>query len=501
MRDLRVGVLIIGSLIWDEREHRQSWRFRNLDTNAAIPVLVPIRYGRRSRDRGNTFTMVLSNELHPNRAGRGLVVPCRRTAATAQDVVAEAQELWVAEQTNPSPKGPISARWGAVGLLPNPDCEGVDDLVSEWRARAQQERRNYEAFECVDNEVAALDSHGILSIRWPSTPDGATLREIDLLLAAVTRPTVVDRRYPTPEEVARAWINAPGERRYFDRNRSVGITTADDERIIMCLSTDSQTNPVDARQTAGAAIHKAGPVIRLLTVQRFRGIQALTWRPQRQLNVILGGGDVGKTTILDAIALLLSPTNPTTLADTDYFARNIKDEFQIEAVMSLPAESGIDYQFNPSWPWDWNGIDAVVPALDSHGPAISDPVYRMRVRGTPDLELVYEIVQPDGSSVALSGALRRAIGLVRLGGDDRNDRDLRLVHGSALDRLLSDKALRSRMAATLATTNVTDQLQPDKQAVLVSLDEAFVKQKLPHDLTLAIIGGQGALYGDRKSVV
>ena len=74
----------------------------------------------------------------------------------------------------------------------------------------------------------------------------------------------------------------------------------------------------------------------------------------------------------------------------------------------------------------------------------------MRVRGTEDLELVYEIVQPDGSADPFPVALRRAIGLVRLSGDDRNDRDLRLVQGSAFDRLLSDKNLRSRIAARTA---------------------------------------------------
>ena len=61
------------------------------------------------------------------------------------------------------------------------------------------------------------------------------------------------------------------------------------------------------------------PTIRLLTIKTFRGIKELAWRPSPGLNVILGGGDVGKTTILDAIALLLSPTTsecfpiPTTM--------------------------------------------------------------------------------------------------------------------------------------------------------------------------------------------
>ena len=234
------------------------------------------------------------------------------------------------------------------------------------------------------------------------------------------------------------------------------------------------------------------PTIRLLTVERFRGIQSLTWRPSIGLNVVLGGGDVGKTTILDAIALLLSPSYFANLSDADYYARRITDEFMVEAVIDLPPESGIDHQYKPSWPWEWNGTDAVVPDPNADGDAPGDPVYRLRVRGTRDLELIYEIVQPDGTVDNLTTGLRRSIGLVRLGGDDRNDRDLRLVQGSALDRLLSDNSLRSRIAAALATTEVTDQLAAEKQEVLASLDQAFQRQRLPYGLDLSIIGGQGA---------
>src|SRR3546814_3669742 len=51
------------------------------------------------------------------------------------------------------------------------------------------------------------------------------------------------------------------------------------------------------------------PYIRFLSIRRFRGIEKLLWRPGKGVNVLLGGGDVGKTTILEAIALLLNPTN------------------------------------------------------------------------------------------------------------------------------------------------------------------------------------------------
>jgi putative ATP-dependent endonuclease of the OLD family len=242
----------------------------------------------------------------------------------------------------------------------------------------------------------------------------------------------------------------------------------------------------------GTADAWTAPIIRRLSIQRFRGIEALSVALAPGVNIMLGGGDAGKTTVLEAIALLLSPTNPTTLADTDYYGRNIAEGFAIEAIMSLPPESGIDYQLKPSWPWEWNGTDAIVPSTDADPETQGPSVYRLRVRGTEDLELVYEIIQPDGTTDNFSVVLRRSIGLVRLGGDDRNDRDLRLVQGSALDRLLSDKSLRSRMASDLANSEVTSQLIPEKQKTLTALDEAFGRQSLPHQLSLAIIGGQGA---------
>jgi putative ATP-dependent endonuclease of OLD family len=233
------------------------------------------------------------------------------------------------------------------------------------------------------------------------------------------------------------------------------------------------------------------PRVRALTIKRFRGIEEITWRPAKGLNVILGGGDVGKTTVLEAIALLLSPTNAVSVSDTDYYMRKVDEEFVIEGVFTLSPESGISEQLKPSWPWEWNGTEAVVPSVEGEAPK-GDPVYVLRVRGTEDLELAYEIVQPDETADMLPVALRRKIGLVRLGGDDRSDRDLRMVQGSALDRLLSDKTLRSRIAAKLAEAEVEEQLSDDGKQALDDLDLAFGKEKLPDGLELSVTGSPGA---------
>jgi predicted ATP-dependent endonuclease of OLD family len=81
-----------------------------------------------------------------------------------------------------------------------------------------------------------------------------------------------------------------------------------------------------------ASANPSTPAIYELSIERYRGIPSLQWRPARGVNVILGGGDVGKTTILEAIALLLSPFNPANLSDPDYHDRKIDAGFSVEAI-------------------------------------------------------------------------------------------------------------------------------------------------------------------------
>src|SRR3954453_5092919 len=97
----------------------------------------------------------------------------------------------------------------------------------------------------------------------------------------------------------------------------------------------------------------AAPNIRRHSIARFRWIKALCWYPTQGVNFILGGGYVGKTTILDAIALLLSPTNPSVVPDTDDYGRAEKDGFVIDAILTLRPESNLNQSHMPSWPWDW----------------------------------------------------------------------------------------------------------------------------------------------------
>ena len=238
-------------------------------------------------------------------------------------------------------------------------------------------------------------------------------------------------------------------------------------------------------------------LIRKLTIERFRGLEKFEWQPHPGINVLLGGGDVGKTTVLEAIALLLNPSNAPLVSESDYWQRDSTQEFVIEAVIALPPDMGISAQRNMSWPWDWDGKHAVLPPVseDDDLPMPDDPVYRVRVRGTTELELAWEIVQPNDETDHFSVAVRRKIGVVRLSADERNDRDLRLVYGSALDRLLADTALRARIGKQVADLDLHESLNAEGEKAIQELDQRMAEAALPSSLKLGLTTGHGLSIG------
>ncbi|MBA8862445.1 putative ATP-dependent endonuclease of OLD family [Ochrobactrum anthropi] len=249
-----------------------------------------------------------------------------------------------------------------------------------------------------------------------------------------------------------------------------------------------------AHTAANISEGAGGATIHRLKIDGFRAFKKFDWFPNAGLNVVLGGGDAGKTTILEAIALLLNPSNSTLLSDNDYWQRQRKDGFFIGAVISLPLESSITTQSRLIFPWEWDGTKACAPQESEEGEPVrpvGPPVYKVSVSGSDELDLFYAIHNPNDTTDNFSPALRREIGLVRLGGDDRNDRDLRLVQGSALDRLISDKALRSRLTSAFSDVNVKTQLQSEGQEAIKQLNATFGQRALPHDLGLGLSAGQG----------
>lgn len=238
----------------------------------------------------------------------------------------------------------------------------------------------------------------------------------------------------------------------------------------------------------------AQPRIRCLKVSNFRGLANTDWCPVDGMNILIGGGDSGKSTLLHALSLLFSPTNAVQLLETDYYNRLLEPGFTIEATVSLPEDIGLANFQQALWPWEWDGEKAVLPDNEREG-APFDPVYIFQVTGTPELELVWQIIQPNLEPMSLSAGLRRKVGVVRLANDDRNDRDLRLVTGSALDRLLSKGNLKSRISKEVSAADLSNAMTENEQQALKTLDKAMEAAGLPNGLDIGLTSSQGLSIG------
>jgi putative ATP-dependent endonuclease of OLD family len=232
--------------------------------------------------------------------------------------------------------------------------------------------------------------------------------------------------------------------------------------------------------------------LRRLEITNFRGLKHVIWHPKPGVNLILGGGDVGKTTLLEAIALLLHPTSSFALNDADYWLRDTDNDFVIEAVIAIPQEYKVQDLSTMPYPWAWNGSDAVPKPEDDESP---EAVYRIRARGTVDMDLTYEMVQPQGDVITFPAALRKRLGLVKLSSEDRNDKDLRLVQGAALDRLLADKTLRARLGSAVSDLNLKEKLTKESSSSLDALNALFTSNALPKGLSLGFLSSPGQSIG------
>lgn len=85
--------------------------------------------------------------------------------------------------------------------------------------------------------------------------------------------------------------------------------------------------------------------IRHIEIKNFRSIQSLSWYPGPGLNCLVGPGDSGKSTILDAIDLCLGARRTASFADTDFYRLDVTQPISISLTLgNLPDRlKNLDY--------------------------------------------------------------------------------------------------------------------------------------------------------------
>ncbi|MDA3915417.1 MAG: hypothetical protein PF690_00385 [Deltaproteobacteria bacterium] len=232
--NLRGGVLIIGSLLWqknltdDDTSVRLDWRNGRLDLENRIYIKAPIRYGRKSKD--GITTMIFSNKMK-NKKGFCYVIPFKKAINNKDELLCEAISLSCAEGM----KGNFVRRWGVLTYLFNNtiDNDAKKAIVQLFRKRKKNKKFDIEEYK-VSGEKNCLTKSLKLNIDWPEPvleKDKDLLNKFHFLLATATKP---QNPAPNLSEISES-VKSDMKRMYFINNMINGIITAEDFEISKLL--------------------------------------------------------------------------------------------------------------------------------------------------------------------------------------------------------------------------------------------------------------------------
>lgn len=171
--------------------------------------------------------------------------------------------------------------------------------------------------------------------------------------------------------------------------------------------------------------------VRRLEIERFRGIAALDWRKIGDTAALVGPGDSGKSTILDALERVLSPRWNHPFDDTDFYGLETGEPIRIRAtILDFPPSFLKDSKFGLALQAfdDEEGVAGVPTGADDETLCI---VVELTVDSS--LEPQWNVIDSKGDAHPIHVRDREALGMLRVG----NNIDLHLGwnRGSVLTRV------------------------------------------------------------------
>lgn len=187
--------------------------------------------------------------------------------------------------------------------------------------------------------------------------------------------------------------------------------------------------------------------IRRLEIDNFRSIRHLAWDPSPGINCLIGQGDSGKSTVLDAIDLCLSARRNLAIDDSDFSALDTGHPIRIEVTLGELDDSLKNLD---AYGLFLRGRDPTTGLVDDEPGMGLETVITVRLAVEDDLEpqwrLVSDRAEQQGQARGLSWADRVNLSPARIGvGADYH---LRWSRGSVLTRISDEKPeVRSSLAA------------------------------------------------------
>lgn len=211
--------------------------------------------------------------------------------------------------------------------------------------------------------------------------------------------------------------------------------------------------------------------IRQLKISNFRGISALDWKLGSSFCCLIGPGDSGKSTLLDAAEAALS-SRWFSFTEPDFLACDTSNPIVIEATVGELSKSLKSDERLGLYIRGWT----VAGQLRDEPEDDDEPVLTVRLTVDATMEPVWELVCDRSEEPrTLSNRDRALFGLVRLAGEDA--RHLAWGQGSVLARLTGDnREAAARLAEAYRVARASANLSDiEALADTAELAEGFAK--------------------------
>ncbi|TIN73521.1 MAG: DUF2813 domain-containing protein [Mesorhizobium sp.] len=190
-------------------------------------------------------------------------------------------------------------------------------------------------------------------------------------------------------------------------------------------------------------------LVRVLEIENFRAIKKLQWLPGPDMNCLIGPGDSGKSTILDAIDLCLGARRSLTFTDADFHAIDFDQPIRICVTFGALDEPLKNMDAYGDFLVGFNAATGIIEPEPGAG---IETALTLQLTVQSDLEPEWSLVSPRAQAAGrtrnLNWADRTRIAPARLG--VTGDAHLTWRRGSVLSKLSDGKADTSSELTRLA---------------------------------------------------